>query len=110
MTQSVFDRETLLDLTVNAIPLAILLFFIVVFAVMNPFGSATVVQTIQFSIVGVMFVALAVLTYYSGKAVASAEQKMEREEATEPEGELEGATAQSDESAETADEPAETEE
>ncbi|MFB6169768.1 MAG: DUF6684 family protein [Haloarculaceae archaeon] len=102
MTQSVFDRETLLDLTVNAIPLAILLFFLVVFAVMNPFGPATVVQAIQFSIVGVMFLALAVLTYYSWKAVATAEQRMEHAEQAsvesqealhgveeEPEGELE---------------------
>ncbi len=101
MTQSVFDKETLLDLTVNAIPLAILLFFLVVFAVMNPFGSAPVVQSIQFSIVGVMFVALAILTYYSGKAVASAEQRMESaEESTatvEPEGALQGIDAEAPE-------------
>lgn len=72
-----FDRETLLDLVVNAIPLGMILFFILAFALINPFGSDPVGSAIQFSIMGVMFVALAVLTYVSGKAISEAEKEME---------------------------------
>jgi hypothetical protein len=72
-----FDRETLLDLVVNAIPLGMLLFFILAFALINPFGSDPVSTAIQFSIMAVTFVALAFLTYISGKAISDAEKEME---------------------------------
>jgi hypothetical protein len=74
-----FDRETLLDLVVNAIPLGMLLFFIVVFLVINPFGSSPVNTAIQISLLIVPFVALAFLTYISGKAVSDAEDELEEE-------------------------------
>lgn len=72
-----FDEETLLDLIVNAVPLAILLFFILVFAVLNPFGSDPVTTALQFSIMIVTFVALLILTYYSGKAIQESEEALE---------------------------------
>lgn len=72
-----FDRETLLDLVVNAIPLGILLFFMLVFALINPFGSNPVHTAIQMTIMGVTFAALAVLTYVSGKAISEAENELE---------------------------------
>ena len=74
-----FDRETLLDLTVNAIPLGIMLFFIALFVLINPFGSDPVGTAIQLTIVGVTFLALFILTWVSGKAIAEAEAEMERE-------------------------------
>lgn len=74
-----FDRETLLDLVVNAIPLGIILFFILAFALINPFGSDPVGTAIQFSIMIVTFVALAVLTYVSGKAISEAEEELEEQ-------------------------------
>lgn len=77
MNSPTFDRETMLDLVVNAVPLAIMLFFLVVFAAYNPFGPNAVHTALQFSIVGVTFVALVVLTYYSAKAIAGAEADME---------------------------------
>lgn len=73
-----FDRETLLDLTVNAIPLGIMLFFIALFVLVNPFGSDPVGTAIQLTIVGVTFLALFILTYVSGKAISEAEKEMER--------------------------------
>lgn len=73
-----FDRETLLDLTVNAIPLGIMLFFIALFVLINPFGSDPVGTAIQLTIVIVTFLALFILTYVSGKAIAEAEEEMER--------------------------------
>ena len=68
-----FDRETWLDLTVNMIPLGIMLFFIVAFAVVNPFGWDSLISGLQFTIIVATFVLLSVLTYYSGKAISNAE-------------------------------------
>jgi cytochrome c oxidase assembly factor CtaG len=81
MSARVFDRETLLDLLVNVIPLAILLFFIGLFLAYDPFGYETSIYTyLQIGIVAVTFVALAYLTYVSGKAISSDEKRREGEE------------------------------
>lgn len=90
MKVSTFDRETLLDLTVNFIPLGMILFFIAMFAVYNPFGWSPVISILQFGIKIVTFGSLAVLTYFAGKAISSAEAEMEERgeqetEAAEPE-------------------------
>jgi len=98
MAEKVFDRETVLDLTVNVIPLALLAFFFLVFIVVNPFGGGFVIMAIQLSIVGLMFVGLAAITYYSGAAVSKAESAAEA--AATAEGSDEGA----DEAAESPDE------
>lgn len=74
-----FDRETLLDLTVNVIPLVIILFFVVVFAVIAPFGFSAVDTTIQFALLLGPFVALAIITYYAGRAISRDEEKLEGE-------------------------------
>ncbi|MEF8778659.1 MAG: DUF6684 family protein, partial [Natronomonas sp.] len=73
MSDRIFDRDTLLDLTVNAIPLAILLFFVLLFAVVTPFPGDAVAVVVRLGIVIVTGFALAVLTYYSGKAISKAE-------------------------------------
>ena len=80
MLPSTFDRETILDLTVNMIPLGILLFFIVAFGLVNPFGWDNVISSLQFGILIASFVLLAILTYYSGKAISKAEAEMEGDE------------------------------
>lgn len=80
MESKVFDRETLLDLTVNIIPLGILLFFIAAFAVVSPWGVDPLVSSLQFAIVGVTAVLLTILTYYAGKAISTAENEMEATE------------------------------
>jgi hypothetical protein len=70
MSARLFDRDTLLDLTVNIVPLAILGFFFVVFIALNPWGSGfTLERGLQFVLVGWMFVALTILTYYAAKAI-----------------------------------------
>ena len=81
MATDVFDRETLLDLSVNVIPLFIILFFVVVFAVITPFGTSLVPTVIQMGLLVVPFAGLAILTYYSGKAIAGSEAAMEAREA-----------------------------
>ncbi|RXK46212.1 DUF6684 family protein [Halorientalis pallida] len=80
MLPSTFDRETILDLTVNMIPLGILLFFIVAFGLVNPFGWDNVISSLQFGILIASFVLLAILTYYSGKAISEAEAEMDGDE------------------------------
>ncbi|WP_436930766.1 DUF6684 family protein [Halosimplex halobium] len=77
MSEKVFDRETLLDLTVNFIPLGILVFFIGAFALFPPWGVDPLVSGLQFAIVGVTGMLLVILTYYAGKAVSKAENEME---------------------------------
>ena len=80
MATDVFDRETLLDLSVNVIPLFIILFFVVVFAVISPFGYHLVPTAVQMGLLVVPFVGLAVLTYFSGRAIAESEAAMEARE------------------------------
>ena len=94
-----FEKETLLDLTVNIIPLGIILFFIAAFAVVSPFGLDPVFSGLQFSLMISMFLLLAMLTYYAGRAVEDAE-RAEEEHATldDPDGATE--LADDDESTE----------
>jgi hypothetical protein len=73
MANEIFDRETRLDLLVNIIPLFILGFFIVVFLVFAPFGIDPLASSIQFGLIAIPFVLLAVLTYFAGRAVAGSE-------------------------------------
>ena len=75
-----FEKETLLDLTVNVIPLGIILFFIGAFAVVPAFGVDPVFSGLQFALMITMFLLLAVLTYYAGKAVEGAEAENEAAE------------------------------
>jgi hypothetical protein len=77
MSERIFDRETLLDLTVNAIPLGILVFFIVLYTAVAPFPENSVVLVVQLSIISLTAVGLTILTYYSGKAISSAENDTE---------------------------------
>jgi hypothetical protein len=74
MAMRIFDRETLLDLVVNAVPLFIMGFFVVAFVLFAPFGFDPLASLLQFGIVIGSFVALLVLTYVSAKAIAGAEK------------------------------------
>jgi hypothetical protein len=77
MAAKIFDKETILDLTVNIIPLGIIAFFVVVFAVFDPFGFDFLASSIMYGLLIVPFIALAILTYVSGKAIAGDEKRSE---------------------------------
>ena len=77
MSERTFDRETLLDLSVNVIPLGMLAFFVVVYAVVGSFPDDPIVVVIQMSVILLTAGGLVMLTYYSGKAVAGAEEEMD---------------------------------
>jgi len=68
-----FEKDTLLDLTVNFIPLGIIGFFIVAFAIFPAFGTDPVFTGMQFTLMIAMFLLLAVLTYWAGRAIQNAE-------------------------------------
>ncbi|MFB6156004.1 MAG: DUF6684 family protein [Haloferacaceae archaeon] len=71
----IFDRDTLLDLIVNAVPLFIMLFFIVGFVVYAPFGFDPLANVMQFVLVAWIFLALLLLTYLSAKVIATDEKE-----------------------------------
>jgi hypothetical protein len=75
MATRIFDRDTLLDLTVNFIPLFIILFFVVGFVLVNPFGFDPMASGLQMALLVAPFVFLALLTYLSGKAIAGDEKR-----------------------------------
>lgn len=75
METKIFDKETILDLTVNFIPLGIILFFIVAFVVFAPWGFEPIASGLTFTILGGMFIALTILTYVSAKAIAGDEKR-----------------------------------
>lgn len=101
MDRDVFDRETLLDLTVNVIPLGIILFFVLLFLVVAPWGYTPVDTAIQMALLVAPFAALALLTYYSGKAISRDEKKLEAE--TDADAELEVGASPALQGNETAD-------
>lgn len=75
----IFDKDTLLDLTVNFVPLGIILFFIVYILAIDPWNMATdpLIMVVTLGLHVVPFVALSVLTYLSGKAIAGSEKEGE---------------------------------
>jgi hypothetical protein len=77
MSNRTFDRETLLDLSVNVIPLAILTFFVIVYGVVGNYPDDPVILLVQMSIIIVTGIALTLLTYFSGKAIAGSEEEDE---------------------------------
>jgi len=74
MEAKIFDRETMLDLVVNFIPLGIILFFIALFVVVTPWGFNIRTSGVMLGLMVVPFVALAILTYISAKAIAGDEK------------------------------------
>jgi hypothetical protein len=81
MSERTFDRETLLDLTVNVIPLGMLLFFIVLFAVVTA-GSDPIAWAVSQALLVVPFVVLAGTTYLTGRIIAESQKTGHSETAT----------------------------
>ncbi|WP_132059023.1 DUF6684 family protein [Halorussus amylolyticus] len=63
MADSVFDRETLLDISVNIIPLFIIAFFVVMLLVGSAWPPDPFVVVISLMLHVIPFVLLALLTY-----------------------------------------------
>lgn len=65
----VFTREHLLNVTVNVIPLGIILFFTVFFLVFSPWEFAALPVGLLVLLHAVPFVLLAILTYFAARAI-----------------------------------------
>ncbi|NHN60826.1 MULTISPECIES: DUF6684 family protein [Halorussus] len=64
MAHPVFNRETLLDISVNIIPLFILAFFILMFLLASPWPSSSLfISVIVLGLHVIPLVLLAILTY-----------------------------------------------
>lgn len=74
MADQIFDRSTILDLVVNAVPLGITLFFAVLFFFYDPFGSDAVAVFYMELLHIVPFVGLALVTYISGRIISETEK------------------------------------
>jgi len=79
-----FERETVLDLIVNVIPLVMILFFAVLFVVVPVFEWDPFYLVVGHALLVIPFVLLALLTYLAGKVVAGAEANHENESETQP--------------------------
>lgn len=77
MTYGPFEEETVLDLTVNMIPLGMLVFFLALILALNPWGFDPFQLTIATVLHLVPIVSLALLTYLSGRVIQRDEQAAE---------------------------------
>ncbi|WP_254528985.1 DUF6684 family protein [Natrinema gelatinilyticum] len=78
MSRPAFDAEVALDLAVNLIPFAIIAFFVVVFAVFNPWGFNPLQSTVQFTILLTTMLLLAVVTLIAARAIETDEHTQQR--------------------------------
>lgn len=74
METPIFDRETWLDISVNVVPLVALGFFVVLFAVVAPWGLDGLDSALGFALLVVPAVLLAYLTYVVASKIESAEE------------------------------------
>lgn len=69
MANSVFDRETLLDISVNLIPMAMILFFVALLLFGSTYEPNLFVEIIALGLHVVPFVSLALLTYIAARYI-----------------------------------------
>jgi hypothetical protein len=69
MANSVFDRETLLDISVNLIPLGMILFFIILLLFGSTYEPNLFIEIIALGLHVVPFVLLSILTYIAARFI-----------------------------------------
>jgi ABC-type spermidine/putrescine transport system permease subunit II len=74
--ESHIDRETVLDILVNIIPMVILGFFLVMFLINSPWGYDVGISTVAHLLTLIPFVLLGILTYLSARVISRDEQAM----------------------------------
>lgn len=70
LEESPIDRETLLDITVNVIPIGILLFFVVLFTLVQPWGYDPFYILLGHGLTIFPILVLLLVTYVSAKVIA----------------------------------------
>ena len=73
------DRHTLLDLTVNVVPVAILGLFAALFVVYSPWGRLGLASLLHFGLVAVMVLVLVFVSTKAGLAVSRSEPEADEQ-------------------------------
>lgn len=68
--KSHIDRETAYDVLVNLIPMGILFFFIVMFAIVSPWGFDLGISLLSHFLMIFPFLSLGILTYVSARVIS----------------------------------------
>lgn len=71
---SLLDRRILLDVLVNVVPIGILAFFVLLFIVYAPYPNDPIVIVIQMALIIIPGVVVAIVTYYTVRAVTRDER------------------------------------
>ncbi|QLC33942.1 cox cluster protein [Halarchaeum sp. CBA1220] len=67
---SVFEKDVLLDIAVNIIPLVIMVAFAAVFWIVDPWAGDTLFsRVLQYALIVVPFIGLAILTYVAANRI-----------------------------------------
>jgi membrane protein implicated in regulation of membrane protease activity len=77
MSGYLLDRETLLDVTVNIIPLVIIAFFFALFALSSGYLWEPFIISVSLGLLVVPFALLGIVTYLSGWIIERDEKKQE---------------------------------
>jgi len=78
MNFDIFDKDTMLDLTVNIVPLGILAFFIVGFVVVQPFSGGNLLKAgVAHALMLFTFLALVIVTYVAAVKIEGGEGEVE---------------------------------
>lgn len=77
MSEYRLDRETLLDVTVNIVPLVIIALFFILFIVFSQYTWDPLIIVVSLGLLVVPFTLLALVTYLSGWAIEQGEKRQE---------------------------------
>ncbi|MFC6961038.1 DUF6684 family protein [Halocatena marina] len=77
MGRYALNRETLLDVTVNIIPLFIILFYLVLFIVYDPYRWEPLIIGVSLILLIIPFVLLALVTYIAGRTIEQEETQQQ---------------------------------
>ena len=70
MSRETWDRETVLDVVVNVVPLAVLVVFIGLFLLIAPWGvDGSMASLLQFGLIVSMIISLGYLTYITAERI-----------------------------------------
>jgi Ca2+/Na+ antiporter len=75
MSENLLDRETVLDLSVNIIPLVIIFIFFVLYVLVDPYAWEPFIVAVSLVLLIVPFAILALVTYSAGRAIEQDERK-----------------------------------
>jgi membrane protein implicated in regulation of membrane protease activity len=77
MSHYLLDRETLLDVTVNIIPLVIIALFFFLFIIFNQYIWEPLITFVSLGLLVVPFALLALVTYLAGWAIEQDERRQD---------------------------------